>query len=720
MRVVIVILLLLGVSNINCNNYVPPNDECISAKFINFYSEPTTIVEGTNIHSISDNLDSLCGSSFPSSGDVWYYFYSEDYETISISTCFNGGKTNFDTTIYLLSFQEDCNNLSGSNCIAFNDDFPGCLYGSQISYQRIEKNSKYFIVVGGNSNSMNFGFGTFELSVRFETSPNNGDCETAIDLVLTEAGQLVEGILENGAPSIVPGCQSGNFDGTSVWYTLQSGDFNFLIVSSCYSGGYSQYPVELSLFTLDSCAAQNTVCIAYDSSSCPVEGSIDSSGNLEVFVRMQTQYYLAVSSEASNEVSNFGLFIAGKKESPPNDECTNPTLIVSTNIRITGYLQLATPDGVAVGSLCSNTEIHGRNVWYAFNSLSNNRVTIDFCTAPSSTFGAEPVIYLSSAPSCDCLMAIVNNCAAHPSGITMAVTTNTQYLLSIGGDSAGLGNAFFTFLFVLSVDNSIPNVQCAQATDISTIQVAAIIQSQFPATLPYPVGYSQSSCSTVVDSPLLWFQFTSRMSDSYIEISSCAAYTSFNTKLYLFSDCSAQSCIASNDDISTCGTRSFVSASVSPGQNYKIALGSSNGQSGNFELTLFQYASISSARPSNDACANSISISVPSLGSVFETTSNFIRATVDNIVGYSMCGDLPQNFKNVWYQFQTTDQIEMTISLCPTYGGSLTGFSVPRLTLYYSPNTAATSICEDAVCVASDSDSCSGSFPSIEHIQRSE
>src|SRR3990167_10838630 len=137
---------------------LPPNDFCSSAKYINFNVDgsPTTeiIVEGNNINSGDEtgginNYYATCGSE-QISGDVWYKFNSGDYSVVTISTGFNGGKTNFDTIIYLIEYNENFCETTTGKCIAFSDDTDlnsesglSLLYASMIYYQNIQKKTDY-------------------------------------------------------------------------------------------------------------------------------------------------------------------------------------------------------------------------------------------------------------------------------------------------------------------------------------------------------------------------------------------------------------------------------------------------------------------------------------------------------------------------------------------------------------------------------------------------
>ena len=187
----------------HCVSYeLPPNDQCRTAKFIDFYSPEITqiITNGSNINANFDLPEVSCSlGEIVIDYDVWYYFYSGEHTTVTISTGYNGGKTNFNTVILLLT-EAGCS--STANCVAVNDNANttnsglDLLYASLIYYQRIEKNSKYYIVVAGNTDSGVQSTGIFELSVKFETTPHNDECTEAEPIDVLSGGMLVEGILQ--------------------------------------------------------------------------------------------------------------------------------------------------------------------------------------------------------------------------------------------------------------------------------------------------------------------------------------------------------------------------------------------------------------------------------------------------------------------------------------------------------------------------------------------
>jgi len=113
----------------------------------------------------------------------------------------------------------------------------------------------------------------------------------------------------------------------------------------------------------------------------------------------------------------------------------------------------------------------------------------------------------------------------------------------------------------------------------------------FSSALGFDVRFSDVSCSDEVVSPLFWFKFTSRATDEAIQLSLCNSETTFDTMLFLFSACSANNCLLSDND-GCSGGKSFIDfyrVQSKHDLNW-IAVGSSAPSVfGNFKLVLSQY-----------------------------------------------------------------------------------------------------------------------------------
>ena len=535
---------------------LPPNDFCSSAKYINFNVDgsPTTeiIVEGNNINSGDEtgginNYYATCGSE-QISGDVWYKFNSGDYSVVTISTGFNGGKTNLDTIIFLLEYNEQCAFYNPSECIAYSDDSdtesnePSLLYASIIYYQKIQKNTDYYIVVAGKYYSQpesNNDFGIFELSIKFEETPSNDNCLDASYIEFLSYSSvsvaLLEGILKGGYDDL-SGCQSGLFDGTDVWYTFDTYDYNYIIISSCYGGAYadSDFPIELSLLSAsrdgpeDACDVVE--CVIYDATSCDVGGY---SGEIRTYIEFETTYYIVAGSKSAQEPFYFGIYVELQLRLEANDDCHDATMLTS-GAQVTGFATYWSLDGVAGNSVCTSTIITGSNVWYTFvTTPADKMVSLDFCSEglsfPLTIYFVSPEIP-ATCTTAPCLSAMKIDCDMYPV-FYMDVRPSETYYFSVGTDDVDeyFGDSFtFHFDLLPAIGE---NEICGETTDLIGSYVEE--SSEIDVYTAFDAGFGLLSCTeTLVESPLLWFSVVTGSSTVFMEVTTTSA-TNLDTKLFL-------------------------------------------------------------------------------------------------------------------------------------------------------------------------------------------
>lgn len=133
------------------------------------------------------------------------------------------------------------------------------------------------------------------------------------------------------------------------------------------------------------------------------------------------------------------------------------------------------------------------------------------------------------------------------------------------------------------------NNLCSDALSISRARSGttdgADVESRFPA------------CGgETFTAPVVWYHTSG--TGGTMTANTCSSNTDFDTKLTIFrgSSCSALSCVAANDDSTSCssGTRSSVSWSSSSGTRYYIAVHGYESETGDFTL---QISSASSPNP---------------------------------------------------------------------------------------------------------------------------
>ena len=101
---------------------LPPNDQCNGAISLGMVMAggPPLLASGSTIDATGDAdvAENCANAGFPESSGVWYTFES-DLNCFSASTC-NAADFDMVLSVYV---GNNCENLQ---CVAGNDDFPGC------------------------------------------------------------------------------------------------------------------------------------------------------------------------------------------------------------------------------------------------------------------------------------------------------------------------------------------------------------------------------------------------------------------------------------------------------------------------------------------------------------------------------------------------------------------------------------------------------------------
>ena len=139
----------------------PPNDICETA------TGPLAVpslTPGSTIGATPEVLP-LCGTTDGTGGAVWYTVIGTG-NTMTASTCENSspGSANYDTKIRI--WCDDCDNL---NCVAGNDDEPGCNFHSTIAWPSTQ-GVIYRLLMHGFGGAE----GDFELSIADDGVPATG------------------------------------------------------------------------------------------------------------------------------------------------------------------------------------------------------------------------------------------------------------------------------------------------------------------------------------------------------------------------------------------------------------------------------------------------------------------------------------------------------------------------------------------------------------------
>ena len=144
----------------------------------------------------------------------------------------------------------------------------------------------------------------------------------------------------------------------------------------------------------------------------------------------------------------------------------------------------------------------------------------------------------------------------------------------------------------------------------------------------------------------MWFKVTPTFGSAY-RASTCNENTDFDTKILVFegSDCNSLSCVAHNDDLEDCGTKSGVSWPAETGKEYYILVHGywAVNKRGSFGLSIEEFA-----MPENDECEFATLVTPSESVIISGSTSN---AMVDKSTPSCF---LPVVSPGVWYKVSGT------------------------------------------------------------------
>ncbi|MCO6483969.1 MAG: fibronectin type III domain-containing protein, partial [Flavobacteriales bacterium] len=178
-----------------------------------------------------------CAFNGPAStgGQNWWRYEGTGNNAVTFSTCSDAG---FDTRISVFSGTA-CGSL---DCVAMNDDYPGCANGGSSVTINTTAGTMYWIVVHGPGNAG----GSYTLSVSCGapcTPPANDNCNSAQAL----ANNLADG--SNSPATYTNACATGDAPTTcsgampvqGVWFTFNSGNYGHALLTLVDNGDDAQY-----------------------------------------------------------------------------------------------------------------------------------------------------------------------------------------------------------------------------------------------------------------------------------------------------------------------------------------------------------------------------------------------------------------------------------------------------------------------------------------------
>src|SRR3990167_413718 len=497
-----------------------PNNLCEDA--VSFTSVPFTYSGST----VGSSRESSCSTYSNYAGDVWFRYNP----SVSVRTRVNLCTVSYDSRVYIIS-GTSCSSYS---CLASNDDGCGIAAGSQLDYIFLA-GTQYFIVVSGYSGNT----GTYTLSLTYlgAVGPTSG-C-TAAQYISALPFTISDSITSS---ALAYPCR-GTFDYYADWYSFTPTFTVTVVISLCSAASYDTY---LSIAT-GPCPSVTCTGIA-DDDSCQLQRSI-----ITTTFTANIQYFIIVTSSGTTVTGTYALSVTG---SPPNDLCAAANVITSLPFTVIASTESGTQDY----SCNSGSVVSGKpDVWFSFTPTSNYPAIVLSTCASSS----RQTIYLARG-ICGSLQCIQSDSSSCPYGgttsgyILTSMQAGTTYYMAVAGTSAP--SPYQLDVFIPPV-----NDLCSGAIQISNLPYTAPATSTTYARPDY-------TCNTRRNRDI-FYTFTPVLTYDSTTITLCGS--SFDTFLMLAtgSCASLSTCIASNDDDSSCGISSILTGlTLTAGTTYYIVV----------------------------------------------------------------------------------------------------------------------------------------------------
>src|SRR3990167_4428876 len=603
------------------NQIQPANDVCDGS--MPTITEFPFLLTGSIAFSTADIGESIyCGLEIVGDcGNLWFAFYSEDFNNIILSLVGRGALADFDSMLFL--YQGDrCTELS---CVAQNDNFEVSMQ-SYINSVIINQRKYYFAI-----------------AKKGDTSEPTGDFSMNIERGLTTAVQadtyvvngdqtlfFYYGTVLLSLPDILP-CTTDFLTNAFVKYFLYiPTQFNFLTATILDS----DVDTILDLFTLDS--EGNTTCV------------IRSTNAIATLIDSDLRYALAVAVPDSalplDTNGNFALKIEYSVAKPPtNDMCSlAKTLLFNTitnSMLIEGSTILSSNSYYTedIPSCLPYSAINGLgDIWYSFNSFTYTTIFISSCRPLASgaykSFSIAFALY--KGDSCDDLTCVgllydsnFDNCLDFNS----LIDPGNNYYLSVSNTNGSPPN---TGIFALYIELYSPirpgNDNCLSATQIAAIPVggmasnAAFSTNDIQCVIPYYEYYGPAGN--------IWFDFNSSQYNGVLfDICPYVSENGFSAGLIILTgSCESYECVIS--DFNNCQDGASIATALIPSTQYFLAVASYDYYNTFFDYYYAQPASVTFSYqflyidpPSNDLCDSATEI----LEFPFFFSGSLFAATVD-------------------------------------------------------------------------------------------
>ena len=496
----------------------PVNDDCVAA--IDLLNGLGNV--GDLNYATADFSSGSCNSLSLTGAGVWFKFVTSTHNYVTLSTCSPGSST-FPTRIFLFKADaSDCSDSALVNSCVSGQNYQANICGrgqGAILQAYVDITTSYLVFVTSDTQYRSEFDLNFELSVSL--SPLNDECSDAITLTDKQPyvfGSVYLSTYSTPQNNCFPTTATGN-----VWYQFNSEWYNTVFISTCSSPSLLD-----ASFLLYAGSCTDVICIT-SSTACPSLNSTSTRATsnqlLQSFLKPQSNYLIAVVSGSSNSISesNFEFEFRLKTSSPPaNDDCTNPTLLPPTPGFVSGNTLFATLDSA---SFCNNNTYFYPNVWYIYNSGSNNHFNVtDFASLRSPL---KFVLYEGSCTSLTCVGESFNGFFAAETKLF------TNYLLAVFDTTPydQFTLIISDFNFAIGFESKLPpsNDECANAI------LLAIPTDTVRGDTLYST-FDSTKCGVVPDGDV-WYTFNPGTLYNSVFASLCPSNgsSSFNSVVSLFS-----------------------------------------------------------------------------------------------------------------------------------------------------------------------------------------
>lgn len=591
----------------------PANDLCADATVITCGDT----LSGTNVAATGTGQPTASCTTIPGNLGVWYKFVGNG-DLVTAATCLTAS---FDSKINVYS--GTCGTLT---CVAGNDD--GCGTRSTVSFNTLVGTDYYILVTG-------FGSGTsaFTINVSCVTPPPAPANDLCTSATLVACGDTVAasniGATSINQPTATCGTAPG---GPGVWFHF-IGNGDVVTAATCATAAYDS---KLNVYS-GACGTANLVCVGGNDDGCGTRSSYTFPSTVGV------DYYILVTG-FSGATSAFTFNISCVTP-PPNDICASAIPITCAN----GVVYGSNSGGTNVGNPTTcGTAVGTAAVWYTFVGTGEH---ITLSTCDSSNYDTKLNVYSGSCGTFTCITGNDDNAACtgrtSRSEVKFRSAIGTNYYVLV----SGLGTATGNFgLAITCAPAAALNDSCINAIAV-TCTTGTVSGSNVIAT---GNGDPTTSCGSVTPGAYgVWYSFVG--TGDGITLSTCAAGTSFDTKLNVYSGtCASPVCVTGNDNNAACSANANSSAlsfnSVAATQYYVLVSGNS-GANGNFDLSI-----VCTPPPANDLCANATPITCGT------TVSGSNIGASGTGQPTTSCTTIPGSF-GVWYTYVGTGDY-VVLSTC--------------------------------------------------------